>query len=294
MNRELVLTVSGTLAPNKGISVRTISHTLPHLQRAIDKVVLFEKYGEIRKRSALPSNLYGCADLYLDKFESGSIKIPLFGDLLAGVGGRINQFLKEPYEQAASEFVQELSPLLTQLDYALISVSNGNAKKITQKELIENGDAMERYHAQAAFLKDINTMLSPLRAKSSTGDTIKLTNNVSGSTADYTFNHENSKTFGKIVRQSRLAKPAIYTGKLIGLKASKSKTFPIHGTFISEITRREMTLLVAKENDALELNKYNLTKKTMTFWACPLAVYESFDQLCGDIAFVSLIKDSNS
>lgn len=44
MNRELILRIDGTLVPDNKISLQTISHTLPHLQRAIDKIVLYEKF----------------------------------------------------------------------------------------------------------------------------------------------------------------------------------------------------------------------------------------------------------
>lgn len=290
MDRQLILRLDGTIAPDNKISLRTISHTLPHLQRAIDKLVLFEQHGEIKKHAVLANIHYKLADLYLDDFEEGSLKIPLIGKLLDGVGPRLNQFLSEPYQQAANDLEEATRPLLDQLEIARNNVIQDNTEKVTQGDLIQRGADLDRYYAQAAVLKDINTMLSPLRAKTSIDDTITLTNNTPGKTSSYKFDHHNSKTFGKIVTKKRLSKPAIYTGKLEGLRNTGTKTFPYTGNFISDETNKEMKLLVASEIDALSLNKYNITKRSISFWACPLAVYEAFDQFCGDIVFVSFIE----
>jgi len=290
MNRELILRINGTLVPENKISLRTISHTLPHLQRAIDKIVLYEKYGEIKKHSALPSTLYGSADLFLDPFEEGSLKIPLVGELLEGVSARLNQFLKEPYEKAAQDLEVDHRPLLDQLENVRGNIERENVEIITQEDLIAGADKLERSYAQAAVLKDLNNLLAPLRAKSSSDDTIEIINNSSGNTANYSFTHRSAKSFGKIVSQKRLAKPVKYQGILEGLKRTGNKVFPCVGSFISNQTGEEMNLLFASESDAIVLNKFNLSKIKFTIWACPLAIYESFDQIRGDIVFASFIE----
>lgn len=290
MRREIILKIDGTLAPDHRISLRTISHTLPHLQRAIDKIVLYEKYGEIKKHSALPSSLYSSADLFLDNFEEGSIKIPLIGNLLEGVGARLNQFLKEPYENAAQDFELITRPLPEQLEIVRSNIQKKNTNYITQKDLIDGAERLERSFTQAAVLKDLNNMLAPLRASSSIDDTMEIINNSSGQTATYTFSHDDAKSFGKVVTRKRLAKPVVYSGKLEGLKKTKNKNFPCVGNFISTQTNQEMNLLFASEEDAIVLNKFNLSNLTFSIWACPLAVYESFDQIRGDIVFTSFIE----
>ena len=290
MKRELILRIQGTLAPNNKISLRTISHTLPHLQRAIDKIVLYEEFGEIKKHSALPSSHYEKADLFLDPFEEGSIKIPLIGDLLEGVGVRFNQFLTEPYQRAVQDIQEHSTPLIEQLENVRNNIEYENVEIITQRDLINRRNELERSYAQTAVLKDLNTLLSPLRAKSSADDTISITNNADGKTATYEFNHQNSKSFGKIVTQKRLSNPIIYSGTLEGLKKTGNISFPYAGNFISHETNDEMKLLVASEGNALLLNKYNLSKQIITIWVCPVAIYEAFDQFRGDIVFVSFAE----
>lgn len=289
MERELILRINGTLAPENKISLRTISHTLPHLQRAIDKIVLYEKYGEIKKHSVLPHSLYGNADLFLDPFEKGSIKIPLIGDLLEGVGSRLNQFLREPYEKAAQELELNHRPLIEQLEIVRNNIQLDNVDLITQEDLILNSHVFENSYAQTAVLKDLNNLLSPLRAKSSSEDTIEIINNSVGNTASYPFTHRTAKSFGKIISQKRLAKPVQYRGVLEGLKRTENKVFPYVGNFISEQTDEEMSLLFVDPSDAIVMNKFNLSKVKFSIWACPLAVFESFDQKRGDIVFASFV-----
>lgn len=289
MNKEIILRIDGTLAPEHKISLRTISHTLPHLQRAIDKIVLYEKFGEIKKHSVLPSSLYESADLFLDQFEEGSIKIPLIGNLLDGVGARLNQFLREPYQLAAQELDEGQRPLSEQLVNVKSNIQLENVQLITQDDLIAGADRLEHSYAQAAVLKDLNNLLAPLRAKSSSNDTIEIINNAAGYTANYPFTHRSAKSFGKIVSQKRLAKPVMYVGILEGLKRTRSKTFPCVGNFISDGTGEEMNLLFASDDDAILIKNFNLSKTKFSIWACPLAVYESFDQIRGDIVFASFV-----
>ena len=96
MEKQLILTFDGSIIREKTISIRALGYTLPHFQRAIDKTVTFSQSGQLTKFSTLKKKDYGLADLYLGDFEEGSLKIPLIGELLDGVGDKLAHFLKEP------------------------------------------------------------------------------------------------------------------------------------------------------------------------------------------------------
>lgn len=290
MQNELTLVFDGTLAPNHMISVRTISHTLPHLQRAIDKLVMYDRYGVVMKGASLTHTLYDEADLYLSFIEKGSIKIPLLSDLLESVPKNLNAFLANPYDKAASELELKLTPIPQQLGNIKANVSLDNVKHLTHEELIEDQTQAQKKHVAVAVLRDLSDMLSPLRAASSKNDTISLNNNVSGQSRQFLFDQQKSKNFAKIITQKQLASPAIYTGKLIGLEETKNKNFPYAGTFRSEANGQEMKLLIGTTMDVDLLKPHNLSKKSITIWASPLTTYHAFDEHRGDIVFVSIVS----
>lgn len=291
MNNELTLIFDGQLIKNNMISVRTISHTLPHLQRAIDKLVMYEHYGDVMKSSALSHVYYDEADLYFGSFEKGSIKIPFLSDLLESVPKNLNSFLVSPYEKAASKLESKLTKIPDQIENAKTNIYHHNVDEITHEQLIQDKSGSDRKHAEVAVLKDISNMLAPLRSARAFDDTITLRNNVSGKTREFLFDQEKSKNFSKIITNQNLAKPVIYTGKLNGLeKNGNSKMFPYAGTFNSAANEQDLRLLINSDLDMNLLKKHNLSHQTIAIWASPITTYRAFDHHRGDIAFVSLLK----
>ena len=72
-----------------------------------------------------------------------------------------------------------------------------------------------------------------------------------------------------------------------GLKKAGSKSLPYTGDFTGDSTGKEHKLLIASDVHALRLNKHNLNNQSFSIWACPLAIYDSFDIYSGDIVFVA-------
>lgn len=287
MATQLVIAFNGVMGDGNRISLRTISHTLPHLQRAIDKLVIYERQGVIGKGATLHQAHYDFADLYLERIEAGSVILPLVGNLLTGVTLRFNAFLSEPYREAENSLNQKLATFDDRVDTTRSQIASGILVPLLHEEMIETQKVANRDYAQSAFLNDINNMISPLRSSLCSQDTITIKNVDPACSSIYVFNQDKSKAFAKVVKEQRLAHPVSYTGRLEGLVNRGTSTFPYAGKFICSTTGKEMKLLVASEQDALALNKYNIGKAKLNIIACPLAVYGAFDPLSGDIVFIN-------
>jgi hypothetical protein len=272
------------------ISIRTLSHTLPHLQRAIDKIVMYETRDTVGKGATLHHVHYPVADLYLEEIIEGSIILPLIGNLLAGATARFNNFLAEPYREAENTIDSKTSTFDTRVETVRIQIASGILKPISHQSLIDNENLVQIAYAQAAFLNDINNMLAPLRSNGCVDDVITIHNADPKNAATYVYNQRKSKAFAKVVRTQRLAHPVMYSGKLEGLVNRGGTGFPYVVKFICSATEKEMKLLVASEADALELNKYNIGNTEINIVACPLSVYGTFDPLSGDIVFIAFRK----
>ncbi|MDP9510624.1 hypothetical protein Q7O56_16335 [Pseudomonas protegens] len=290
MKKELIIKFNGTLAQGNRISVRTLSHTLPHLQRAIDKIVMYETRAAVGKGAVLHQSHYPVADLYLEQIEEGSIILPLMGNLLAGATARFNSFLAEPFREAESCISDKIATFDTRVETVRSQLASDLLTPITHQSLIDKEHVAQIDYAQAAFLNDINNMLAPLRSRSCANDEITIHNADPSNNATYVFNQQRSKAFAKVVRTQRLAHPVLYSGRLEGLVNRGGTGFPYVGKFICSTTDKEMKLLVASEADALALNKYNIGKSEIKIIACPLAIYSTFDPLSGDIVFINFQK----
>ncbi len=288
---QIILTFDGTLAPQNSVSLRTLSYTIPHFQRAIDKTVYFSQLGEIRKFTSLPADLHGLADLYIDHLEAGSLRIPFISDLLAGVPKLYADFMSQPYEQSTFETIIPSNALAADLENRKLNVQLDNVESVTQEELIAaEGDRKVAY-AQAAVLKDMSQALSV--ARTTPGAIISVGVNADDGFHDFEFDQQRASRFGRIVGTQRLAEPAMYVGRITGLERQRaSGRFQFAAKFLSRTTGQESKLLVDDYDDALRIHPHNLSNRDIVIWASPVSLLGSFDPVRGDIVFVDFADPS--
>jgi len=240
MERQIILTFDGSIIKNNTISIRALAYTLPHFQRAIDKTVTFTQTGQLVKFSTLKSKDYSLADLYLGEFEEGSLRIPLIGDLLGGVGDKIGNFLKEPYEKACAKTEMPTTSLNQQIEEKKSRLSSGAIDEITYHKISNHSERLEHNFAQSSILRDISTMTSPLSTYDDSS--ISITTLSPRNSQTFFFDERIASNFRKIVRSKRVLDPIIYTGFLKGLvEQSGSAKFGFQGRFINAESGKEMT-----------------------------------------------------
>lgn len=287
MPQELVLSYTGTLAPEHHVSIRTLGKTLPHLQRAIDKLVYADQLGHVAKFSKLPNDLYPHADLYVSVLEANGVRIPFVTDLAGRIIDRFGAILRDPFEKALAEADEQYS-LRDHLDSQFNRITHGMVEGKTQEQVLaEREDGEDSSWTTAAVLKDINTMLTPLRSSAvPPEDTIKMQLSGEEEQSVYEFNKHRSSGFNSLVTEQRLAEPAIYFGKLVGLRDNHSRRFPYVGDFRSSVTEVDCSLLIPFEKALNVLRPHNLSGHEFAIWASPLAVYGAHDDYRGDIVFI--------
>ncbi|MFM0473044.1 hypothetical protein [Paraburkholderia strydomiana] len=280
--------LTGKLAPGNQVSARTLSHSLLHVQRAVDKMVIFEKRGVLRKYAGLKSEEYAEADLIVQQFQEGSIRIPLINDAYGWLSQKFNELVFDQYQTAAHEIAVVVQPLDKQvpaaLNRALHKRQNGNR----QSDLIDDQARREAEYLKSAVLQEINGLISPLRSSAITeAETISFTVGHGRRRTNYEFDKRVSKQFNRLVSSKRLGPETLYTGTLAGLGQKRSGRFKFQGQFVSSVTGDEMTLLISREEDATALNDFNLKNQEFSFWASPVTTFGAFDEQRGDIVFLA-------
>lgn len=285
VRNQIFLTFGGTLAPNNSVSLRTLSYTIPHFQRAIDKTVYFNEVGEIRKFSSLPSNLHEFADFYIDKLEEGSLRIPFLSKLVEGVPQLYANFLAQPYEQSAREVVAQSKVLTFDLESNKVRAQHDNLDEVTQENLIEAEGVRKQAYAQTAVLKDMSYALSVVRT--TPGALLDIGVNTERGFSEFSFDQQRATRFAKIATTQRLADPAIYVGRITGLERIRATgQLQFAAKFLSRATGQENKLFIADYEDALRIHPHNLRAEDIVIWASPIAIHNSFDPVRGDIVFV--------
>lgn len=288
----IALHFDGKFIKDHSLSARTLGHALTAIQRIVDKAVIFEKRGSIKKGDVLPAVWYPEADLVVKKFEKGCITVPLVGLQDVEVIGRLRGLLHDPFELAISDVPIEKKSLVEGIPAAI----NRAILKIdttSHEQLIQDAPAREqRYFAEAIF-KDFDNFISPLRSSAITDtDIISIELKDKNGTKDYEFNQSTSKRFHKIVSAKQLGPTVQYSGRLTEFGETKSKYFPYSGRFYSKASKHEHKLLIADEADADRLRSFNTAKKKeLNFFGAPVSAWGAFDEQKGDIVFITLIQE---
>lgn len=288
LSNQITLTFDGTLAPNHTVSLRTLAYTLPHIQRSIDKIVYFERKGEVRKFTSLPKELYGLADIYMSELEEGSLRIPFLSDLVAKVPELLNSFLAEPYEKSSREVISHSKILQSDLEACKGLVFHDNVEKLTQEDLIAVEGGRKLAYARTAVLRDLNQALGLVRT--TPGALLKLGVDSPKGYGEYIFDEMRASRFSKVVATKRLDKPAVYIGQITGLEQQgTTSTFKYAAKFWSRVTNQENKLMIHELEDALKLHAHNLSNKDVAIWAAPISVHETFDPVRGDLVFIDIL-----
>lgn len=288
LSSQITLTFDGTLAPNHSVSLRTISYTVPHFQRAIDKTVYFHHYKELRKYTSLPPELHIHADLYINQLVQGSLKIPFLSDLLKGVPELFNSFLSQPYESAAHEVQNPKSIIQFDLETNKIHASKDNLQIVTQEQLVAREAEQKTAYTQAAIMKDISMALGLVR--STEGALLSFNVDSTSGMQEFDFDQIKAASFAKLATTKRLADAAVYTGKITGLEKHRGQ-FKYAAKFLSSTTKKESKILISDYDDALKLHQYNLADKEIKIWGAPVALYNAYDPVRGDFVFIDIFNE---
>jgi hypothetical protein len=288
----IALHFDGKFVKEESLSARTLGHALMAIQRLVDKTILFEKRGSIKKGDVLPTALYPEADLIVKPFKKGCVTVPLVGLQHVEVISKLKGLLQDPYELATSDESIERQSLIDGIP-AAVNRANFEIETTTHEQLIADASAREqRYFAEAIF-RDFDNFISPLRSSAITDtDIISIELKDKNGTREYEFNRETSFRFHKIISAKQLGPTVRYSGRLTEFGETKSKKFPYSGRFYSNASKHEHKLLISDEADSDKLREFNTARhKKLNFFGAPVSAWGAFDEQKGDIVFLTLIME---
>lgn len=285
----IALHLDGAFVKDESVTARTLGHSLTSLQRMVDKAVIFDRRGSVKKGDALPAAWYEEADLIVKPFRKGCVTVPLASLKNQSVIGLLKGVVHDPYEEAISD-----APVLKKklLD-GFGSAYNKAAKRagvITHQALIQDAAAREKRYFAESIVKDLNQLISPLRSSAVTdAEIISIELKDKKGVKEYEFNRTTSKRFNKIVSSRQFGPIVHYSGRLTEFGETRYGDFPYSGRFYSNDSKHEHKLLVPKDLDVNKLRMFNTNKKMqLNFIGSPISVWGAFDEQKGDIVFLKL------
>lgn len=286
MAEVLSIRYYGGLVDQHGISIRTLAYSFPHIQRAIDKIVLYDQGFEMAKYSSLPARLHTVADLRFDRLEDGSVRFPLSG-AFRDLGAYFNRALLQPFTIAEQLGEQESVTPSVRLRTIKGTVDAGGYDEIRHQ--VTPGD-IERNKwdlAKVGIAKDIDTGVSIVRGEGA--DSGIEFSPVGEGTRVYDFNVRNASNFHRVVSRREILDPLIFTGRLTGLKqTNQAGVFKYQGVFEDNVTGGEHALYIPSREDKDILRNYVVSDQDISIWASPFARYGVRDYRRGDLLFIRM------
>lgn len=292
MSNEMVLHFDGPITIDHKVTLRTLGNTLLHLQSAVDRAYIDERYKRLRKHARLKKADYVDVDFILEYPTSGGF-IQLLRSLSAyPIVDRINNALAPAYEEAISGGLQETHNLLHQASQRKLAIASNTIDVVGRNQLVEkfNSDDSERKFADRSINKEIDQILRPLELERFHGSTLDFTLGTTKGSRSYHFNEDIVKSFHKVVAERTLGEPVSLLVKIRAMDAGSGNARP-NGKATDIHTNKDFVL------DFIENEDFNLVapyvkageKPTLRIVAAPVLEYGTFDPISGNMMFLKFV-----
>jgi len=284
MNR-IQIHFDGDIAANHQVSMRTLGKTLSHLQNAMDRAYIENKYGEVWKHTRMKIADYKETEFLVQEPKEGGYILDFLADnaVSQAIVDRIASAITPALEQAMQQGEDVTHSLTQQMEIRKSQITQEIIKPIGYEELVGNpSKQVIRKYGDRSITKEIDQILAIIRSKSSGQSTFELVTHGLRS-CKFLFNRNTSEKFHQIVSKRSLGEPVIYSAKVLSLDFKNQ-----NGKISNVANNRMANIHFNNEVSFMKAKTFLGTHEKMTFIGCPLIEYGSFDPQAGDIHFIDL------
>ncbi len=285
MNR-IQIHFDGDIAINHQVSMRTLGRTISHLQSALDRAYIENKYGSLWKHARMRAADYEESMFLVQEPKEGGYVLDFLASntVTRGIVDRIDSAITSALKQSMHQGEENAQTLGQQINTRKMQIEKGIIKPSSFNQLIENPSKdIVRSYGDRSITKEIDQILAIIRSKYSGNSTFELVTYGSKSNK-YLFNRNVSEKFHKVVSKRSLGEPVVYVAKVLSLD------FKNHSGKIKNVFNgKDANIHFFDDASFLKAKSYLGTDDEMTFVGCPLIEYGAFDPQAGDIHFIDLI-----
>lgn len=284
------MSFDGPMVVNHRITVRTAQKTYEHLQRAIDRAYLAEKYGEVWKHARLSAEDYGNADFLAEYPEEGSIILEAFqrlNPLGQKIVDRIVDAIRDPYEKSRDLGVDAVEDFAEQIQTQRRRAQAKNAEipSFAQVQISPPEQWRENYNKRS-ITKEIDQLVSQITAGDRSENEVNLTLDNGKITRRFEFDAEVTPRFHKFCAMRTLGDLFVMRAKITLLDRGNRQRRP-KAKIINLDTMKEVNLSLNSEVHFYELHRLH-TDEEIRIYVAPLVEAGGFDFLGGDLVYISL------
>lgn len=289
MNSILSIHFDGPITKDHKVSLRVLTKTYEHMQRAIDRAYLDTKYGSVWKHARLKQADYIHTEFIADYPREGGIILDAIKDGAATIIDRINNAVSVPFEKALQQGALEHNSVLQQLPMRRDQAHAHRNDLQTYQEMIEHPDEkIVRAYSDRSIVKEIDQIASLVRPEELNGSYVELKLFGSHAHPVYVFDAAQARRFHETVSRRELGAPVLIRAH-IRLLDEGNKFTGMKAKIVNLDSERELTLHLGSNEDFVKLHPYHTAEQVLVF-ACPVIEYGAYDPNGGDMYFVDVAE----
>lgn len=268
-----------------------MARTYEHMQRAIDRAYLIQKYGNVWKHARLKSEDYEFVDFIAEYPREGGIILDAVKEgqrVASELIDRIGNAIAEPFEQALNGQIEEAVYLAQEIANRR-QYATGMQRNLTPfNEMLHNPPTewAEKY-SNRSILKEIDQVTFPLSSNSHIeGSTVELSLQGTRLHPVFEFTSEIARNFHSIVSRKELGPVMLVNARIRDLDLGNNYANP-KAKILNLDSGREVTLHLAGRQDVEELHPFHMQEQ-LRIYACPFIEGGGFDLRGGDLYFAGV------
>lgn len=277
----------GPITVEHKVTIRVLSKTYEHMQRAIDRAFLIELHGEVWKHARLKDSQYRETDFLAEYPQEGGI---ILDAVRAGAGAildRVAASIRPVFESAAQDAVEQNAAMDVQIGQRQRYVAQMGDNTPTYMTVAANPPAnWAAAYSNRSVVKEVDQLVAQVTPNALDGSSVAITLTGNRTHLPFEFTPRIARRFHKIASHRELGAAFVVTARIRSLDMGNRFAKPSAKIENLE-TGREVHLHLATIEDFDALHPHHDGQPVRLF-VSPIVEALGFDLKGGDLMFLAV------
>lgn len=278
----------GAITVDHKVSIRVLSKTYEHMQRAIDRAFLIEHHGEIWKHARLTDQQYAETEFIAEYPREGGIFLDAVRQGADAIIDRIAASVAPVFEHSVRQGLNDYTGLSQQHADRLEYV-NARRRNVRTFERLRNDPpaGWADAYSNRSIIKEIDQLVNQISPPRLAGSTIDLALAGNRPFQRFEFDAVRAKRFHQIASRRDLGEAVIVDAIIRSLDRGNRFAKP-NAKILNLATDREVALHLRSIADFESLHRYH-NGQPVELFVCPIVEALGFDLHGGDLMFIAVV-----
>lgn len=277
----------GPITIEHKVSIRVLSRTYEHMQRAIDRAYLIENYGQVWKHARLTNEQYKETEFIAEYPQEGGIILDAFKEGADAIVDRIAAAIHPVFVEATNRAVVQSNSISQQVSARKEYIQRVGARTQSFQDIINNPPPnWAPAYSNRSVIKEVDQLVKQITPAELAGSTVEITINGDTAHLPYLFTAQIARRFHAISSKRELGAPLLLNARIRSLDRGNKTTKP--SAKIENLhTNRDVSLHLRTIDDFNELRPFH-NGEPIQIYVCPIVEALGFDVHGGDLFYLAV------